>query len=396
MENEFKIDGELFSGNENEVNDPGKAIEVSTEETFDGLQDIIDDFEEPINNDEPLEIKPAEVKPDVKPEEIKNTNEDTTPYQDIVNHYQSKGMLADLSEYEDDDFKFDGSEESFTELMSRKSQKDAFDILYKDILPQLPSSARKAVELLMEEELDADSAEELGTKIDNYSSLNKETFEKDVEKAKATYRTYLKSKGLDDDEVDEAVNTAVDLDQITDKAEKARLKLLEGFDKEIAQKKEKEKIEAQKREEAQRAKLTSMKASISAFKEKINKEGFPVNDKIIEDIYKLRTEIVGQSKDNRPLTKIGALNEKDPEGFQNSLNLLVAMGYFSEDKNGSIKPNFDKLTKAAQSKAVKQVSNSIVKATTKFKSGSTKGQSQTEDIDDDDILSALKQTGQFN
>jgi hypothetical protein len=382
MENEFKIDGELFSENENLIQDNGENTEISDVETFEGLGDILNEEEET-----PVEETPKVEEPK-KEEPKKEVNEDTTPYQDIVSHFQSKGIFGDISEYEDEEFTFDGSEESFVELLERKKEKDAVDFLYKEILPQLPASVKKKVDLMFESELDAESADVLGDKIDKYSSLNKESFDKDVESAKAVYKEYLKTRGFDDDEIEDAVSKAVDLEEISDKAEKARIKLLDIANKEIANKAQEIKIQEQKREEAQKQKLQSMKASISAFREKINKEGFPVNEKIVDEIFKSRTEIVGKSKDNRPLNKIGVLSERDPEGFQNALHLLTAMDYFSLDKNGNIKPNFDKLTKSAQSKAVKKVGSDIEKITSKFAPVGTKRRSDV-DQDEEDILSDL-------
>lgn len=387
MENEFKVDGELFSDNDGLINENPDASELSHEEVFEGLGDIIDE-EEPSETSEPKA-------PEAKKEEVKETketssNDDTTAYQDIVSHFQSKGFMSDLSEYEDEDFKFDGSEESFSILLERKAEKDALDILFKEIVPQLPASAKKKIELMFENELDSDTADVLGDKIDKYSSLSKDAFDRDVEKAKDIYKEYLKTRGFDDEEIEDAVNKAVDLEEITDKAEKARLKMLDIANKDVVAKQAQEKVEAQNRENAQRQKLQNMKASISAFREKINKEGFPVNEKIVEEIFKSRTEIVGKTKDNRPLNKVGMLAERDSEGFQNALHLLVAMDYFALDKNGSVKPNFDKITKSAQSKAVRKVGDDINKISSKFSSVGTKGKSGL-DNDDDDIIADLTQ-----
>lgn len=390
MENEFKVEGDLFSDNDGLINENPDAPELSHEEVFEGLGDIIDE-EEP---SETPEVKT----PEVKKEEVKETkevketssNDDTTAYQDIVSHFQSKGFMADLAEYEDEDFKFDGSEESFSILLERKAEKDALDILFKEIVPQLPASAKKKIELMFENELDSDTADALGDKIDKYSSLSKDVFDKDVEKAKDIYKEYLKTRGFDDEEIEDAVNKAVDLEEITDKAEKARLKMLDLANKDVVAKQAQEKVEAQNRENAQRQKLQNMKASISAFREKINKEGFPVNEKIVDEIFKSRTEIVGKTKDNRPLNKIGMLAERDSEGFQNALHLLAAMDYFALDKNGNVKPNFDKITKSAQSKAVKKVGDDINKISSKFSSVGTKGKSGL-DNDDDDIIADLTQ-----
>lgn len=117
MENEFKIDGELFSENDNLIQENGETTEVSDVETFEGLGDILNEEEET-----PVEETPKAEEPK-KEEPKKEVNEDTTPYQDIVSHFQSKGIFGDISEYEDEEFTFDGSEESFVELLERKKKK---------------------------------------------------------------------------------------------------------------------------------------------------------------------------------------------------------------------------------------------------------------------------------
>lgn len=386
--NEFNVDG-LSSGNENLITDTGASAEDTPIEleTFDGISDLIE-------NDDLDTTEEVDTKDDASSKEdttdTTDNNSDSTPYQDIVQHFQSKGLIGDLSEYEDDDFKFDGSEESFNELMERKSYNDAIEILEKQILPTLPASAKKQIELMLKEDLTSNDADELGTKIANYSELSKDVFEKDVEKAKAIYTEYLKSKGFDDDEISDMVTKAVDLEEIVDKAEKARTKLLESTNSEIKKRQEKAKAEEQRLAEENKKRLDSMKTSISAFREQINKNGFPINEKIIDEIFKSRTEIAGYTEDKKPLNKIGLLSSKDPEGFQNALHLLTALDYFSLDKSGKIKPNFEKISKTANAKAVKKMGDNIEKIAQKFTPVGSKNNS-TDSEDDGDVLNNLKQ-----
>lgn len=384
---EFNVDG-LSSGNENLITDTGtNPDETPIElETFEGIADLIDDNNDN-DGDEPV---PPVNNSDDNPPKPNSNDEETTPFQDLVSHFQSKGWLGDISEYEDDDFKFDGSEDSFNELMERKNYNDAIEVLEKHILPTLPKTARKQIELMLKEDLPSEDADELGAKITSYSEATRETFEKDIDLAKKRYSEYLKSKGFDDEEIEDAVTKAVDLEEIVDKADKANKKLLDKANSEIKEKQEKAKIEEQRRADDNKKRLESMKSSISAFREQINKNGFPVNEKIVDEIFKSRTEIAGYTDDKKPLNKIGLLTSKDPEGFQNALHLLSALDYFSLDKEGKIKPNFEKISKTAAAKAVRNMNSNIEKITKKFTPVGSKNANNNDD-DESDVLSDLKQ-----
>ena len=396
MENtEFNIPGEPRSGDENLITDLGNAnvedIEIDDEINEDLASMINEEDDSPA--DDGLETPPADdVKPadePAKPDNKKPENTDSTPYEDIVAHFQATGILGDISQYEDEDFKFDGSEESFNELFERKTRMEAIDILEKEILPELPKSARKQIELMLREDLDANSADELGDKIASLSEITKDKLEADVELAKKTYTDYLKSKGFDDDEIESMVKTAVDLEEIVDKADKAKDKLLKTFEKEVETKKEQAKLQEQRIAEANKKRLETMKSNIAAFRETLNKSGLNFNNKIEELIYKSRTEVVGQTDDKKPLNKIGVLSSKDPEGFQNALHLLSALEFFSVDKEGKVKPNFNALTKVAESKATKKIANTLENVAKKFGTVGTRNKSSI-DESDDDVLDELK------
>lgn len=396
MENtEFNIPGEIQSGDENLITDLGSSnpeeVQVDDEINDDLAAMLNDDEDSPddgLDNNKPAE-KDKPVEEPEKPADKKLENTETTPFEDIVAHFQSKGILGDISEYEDEDFKFDGSEESFTELFERKTRMTAIEILEKEILPELPKSARKQIELMLTEDLDANSADELGDKIASLSEITKDKLEDDIELAKKTYTDYLKSKGFDDDEIESMVRTAVDLEEIVDKADKAKDKLLKTFEKEVEAKKEQAKVEEQRIAEANKKRLETMKSNITAFRETLNKSGLNFNPKIEELIYKSRTEVVGQTDDKKPLNKIGVLSSKDPEGFQNALHLLSALEFFSVDKEGKVKPNFNALTKVAESKATKKIANTLENVAKKFGTVGTRNKSSI-DESDDDVLDELK------
>lgn len=390
MENEFKTGDELYSGNENVITDligddnpPETVLDV---ETFDQLSDLISDDVEiddvaPTETKKPDEPETSAAKPD--------SDTDSSAYTDIANYFKESGILDDFSTYEDEDFKFDGSEDSFKELMDRNAQRKAFEILEQEIMPQLPPSARKKIELMFENELSPNDAEDIGELISNYSSMTKETFDNDVEVAKKVYSDYLKSRGMDDDEIEEYVQKAVDLEEITEKAEKAKTKLIANAEKEIEARKEKAKLEEKTREQEQLKKLDNIKSSTATFMKAINNGDFKIDEKIAEKIYKSRTEVVAYGKDKQPLNKVGELAARDAEGFQNSLHLLASLDFFKVDKNGNITPNFSKITKSASGQATKKVVTRIDEISKKFTPKGNNAQSHSDD--DDDVYNQLKE-----
>lgn len=390
MENEFKTGDELYSGNENVITDligdDNPPETVLDAETFDQLSDLISDDVEiddvtPTETKKPDEPETSAAKPD--------SDTDSSAYTDIANYFKESGILDDFSTYEDEDFKFDGSEDSFKELMDRNAQRKAFEILEQEIMPQLPPSARKKIELMFENELSPNDAEDIGELISNYSSMTKETFDNDVEVAKKVYSDYLKSRGMDDDEIEEYVQKAVDLEEITEKAEKAKTKLIANAEKEIEARKEKAKLEEKTREQEQLKKLDNIKSSTATFMKAINNGDFKIDEKIAEKIYKSRTEVVAYGKDKQPLNKVGELAARDAEGFQNSLHLLASLDFFKVDKNGNITPNFSKITKSASGQATKKVVTRIDEISKKFTPKGNNAQSHSDD--DDDVYNQLKE-----
>lgn len=398
MENtelEFNTGDGLMGDNDNlidPINDSqeNKNSEEVAQETFDGLLDIIDDIDGEEITDVNTEITdPIKEKPQEEPEKKESKKTETTPYEDIAIYFKEQGILSDFSEYEDDEFKFDGSEDSFKELLDRHTQKTAFEFLEKEIIPQLPPSARKKVELMFEKEISPEDAEDIGEKISKYSEMNKETFDKDVELAKSVYKEYLKSRGMDDDEIEDYVQKAVDLEEISDKAEKAKVKLIANAEKEIEAKKEQAKVEEKARAEAQAKRLESMKSSTNAFIKQVNNGDFKLSEAMAEKIYKSRTEVVAYDKNKQPLNKVGELAAKDPEGFQNSLHLLSALDFFKVDKNGNITPNFNKISKSAGGQATKKVVSRLDEISKKFQPKGTASASD-DDSDETDVLNSLK------
>jgi len=382
---DFNTGDGLSNGEENIIRDIAEETPevLLDEETFSSLEDLVD------LDDEALEPKDPEAEaPEIKDKPAKE-DEDSSPYSDITNYFKEKGILSDLAEYEDEDFKFDGTEDSFKELMDRHAQKKAFEVLENDILPQLPASARKKIELMFENELGSEDAEDIGERLSNYSSLSKSDFDSNPDKAKKIYTEYLKSRNMDDDEIEELVQRAVDLEEIGEKAEKARLKLISNTEKEIEQVKDKRKQEEAVREQQQVKKLENLKSSAAAFVKQVSSADFKLDEKLADKIYESRTKIVAYSKDKQPLNKVGELAAKDPEGFQNSLHLLSTLDFFKIDKNGTISPNFTKISKQATAQAVKKTVSTIDKISNKF---TLKGNNAQDSDDDDDVLNQLKQT----
>jgi predicted RNase H-like nuclease (RuvC/YqgF family) len=190
---------------------------------------------------------------------------------------------------------------------------------------------------------------------------------------------------MDKEEIDEIVSRATELDELSEKAEKLSKKLESKVSKEIELKKEEAKVNQQKALEKQKEYFDNMKKSSSAFIQMLNKNGIGFNQKLADEIYKSRTEVV-EEENGVKLNKIGAISRKDPEGFQNTMHLLSALGVFKTDKDGKISPDLSKLTKIGESKGAKKVITKVDEISKKF------SQSKSTDDDFEDPLELLKET----
>jgi hypothetical protein len=338
-----------------------KDVAESNEFDFDTeLSNLINDA---ADEDETPESKAKDFAP---PSDKKETDdeEDEPLYKVLAEQLKSEGLFDEEDFQEDDDFKFDGTPDSFKSLMERRDFKRGVKI-FEDIVSEMPNKMRKQFELFMDG-LDEDSSLDIGSKVVDYSSITKEQLESNPQKAEQLYRDLLKSKGFSNEKITKYVERARELDELTDEGLEAAQILNQEAQRHIEYKKQEEQNIAYQRQREAQQRLQALKAAISQTPEIF--KGVPITDKMKDQLYKSMTETVAYDENKQPLNKVAAISRKNPEAFRLQLHYLTELGLFNMDERGNIKPDLTKLMRLAETKVVRNIDDRLKKAA--FKSGS--------------------------
>lgn len=347
-------------------NSSDKNLVKETVETneFDFDEELSSLINEQSDGVETPEKKAKEFAPpsDEKPSD--NSDDDEPLYKVLAEQLKSEGLFEEDDFQEDDDFKFDGTPESFKALMERRDFKRGVKI-FEDIVSEMPTKMRKQFQLFMDG-LDEDSSLDIGSKAVDYASVTKEALESDPQKAEQLYRELLKTKGFSQEKINKYVERAKDLDELTDEGLEAAQLLNQEVQKQIEQKKQEEQYIAQQRQREAQQRLQALKSAITQTPEIF--KGVPLTDKMKDQLYKSMTETVAYDENKQPLNKVAAISRKNPEAFRMQLHYLTELGLFDMDAKGNLKPDLTKLMRLAETKVARNLDDRLKKAA--FKSGS--------------------------
>lgn len=338
-----------------------KDVAESNEFDFDTeLSNLINDSED---EEETPERKAKEFAP---PSDKKtSTDEEDEPlYKVLADQLKSEGLFDDEDFEEDDDFKFDGTPDSFKTLMERRDFKRGVKI-FEEIVSEMPNKMRKQFELFMNG-LDEDSSLEIGSKSIDYASVTRNSLESDPAKAEQLYRELLKTKGFSTEKINKYVERARDLDELAEEGYEAAQTLNQEVQRQIELKKQEEQYISQRRQQEAQQRLQALKSAITQTPEIF--KGIPLTDKMKEQLYKSMTETVAYDENKQPLNKVAAVSRKNPEAFRMQLHYLTELGLFNMDERGNLKPDLTKLMRVAETKVSRSIDDRLKKAA--FKSGS--------------------------
>jgi hypothetical protein len=338
-----------------------KDVVESNEFDFDTeLSNLINDSED---EEETPERKAKEFAP---PSDKKtSTDEEDEPlYKVLADQLKSEGLFDDEDFEEDDEFKFDGTPDSFKTLMERRDFKRGVKI-FEEIVSEMPNKMRKQFQLFMDG-LDEDSSLEIGSKSIDYASVTRDSLESNPAKAEQLYRELLRSKGFADEKINKYVERARDLDELAEEGYEAAQTLNQEVQKQIEAKKQEEQYISQRRQQEAHQRLQALKSAITQTPEIF--KGIPLTDKMKEQLYKSMTETVAYDENKQPLNKVAAVSRKNPEAFRMQLHYLTELGLFNMDERGNLKPDLTKLMRVAETKVSRSIDDRLKKAA--FKSGS--------------------------
>jgi hypothetical protein len=349
-------------------NSSDKNLVKETAETndfdFDSeLSNLIND-----SSDEDVDSSPEKTAKEFTPptSETPNTtsNDDEPLYKVLAEQLKTEGLFDEEDFEEDDDFKFDGTPDSFKTLMERRDFKRGIKI-FEEIVSEMPTKMRKQFQLFMDG-LDEDSSLEIGSKVIDYSSITKDDLDSNPQKAEQLYRELLRTKGFSQEKINKYVERARDLDELSEEGYEAAQILNQEVQKQIQYKKQEEQYIAQQRQHEAQKRLQALKYTINQTPEIF--KGVPLTDKMREQLYKSMTETVAYDENKQPLNKVAALSRKNPEAFKMQLHYLTELGLFNTDERGNLKPDLTKIMRLAETKVSRSIEDRLKKAA--FKSGS--------------------------
>lgn len=354
---------------------------------------------QPLNQEEPpvsgIRITgPSDNPPPVTPTGAEDVDEESTPppvapptsktegsekvnvnFQKLAEVLSDKGLF-DLPE----DGKIE-SEEDILTLMRDKINKESQDVFkaWKEGLPE----AEQAFLGFREAGYSTDEAIQLSEYQEFASTINEKSTEQAQEQM---YRLYLESKGLDEDEIKESIESAKDLDKLGEKAVTSKEKVLKMI---ADEKKAKEIATQQMREQAQQRqqqKFTSLMSKIENTKELI--PGINITPKMQQKIKDSMTLAV-ETVDGQELNQLAAIQRKNPEDFNILLHYYASIGLFNMDKNGKFKPDVSNIATKMKS----QISSSLAET---ISSDSKTANNQGKQGEENSLLAKLEKYGKFN
>jgi hypothetical protein len=364
--------------------DKNLVKETGITDDFDFGSELSDLINEESDSDDTVKSPEVKAKDFAPPSEKKsNESDDEEPlYKVLAEQLKTEGLFDDEDFQEDDEFKFDGTPESFKALMERRDFKRGIKI-FEEIVGEMPSKMRKQFELFMNG-LDEDSSLEIGSKSIDYASVTKDNLDSNPQKAEQLYRELLKTKGFSQEKINKYVERAKDLDELSEEGYEAAQLLNEEVQKQIEYKKQEEQYIAQQKQREAQQRLYALKAAITQTPEIF--KGVALTDKMKDQLYKSMTETVAYDENRQPLNKIAALSRKNPDAFRMQLHYLAELGLFNMDERGNLKPDLTKVMRLAETKVTRSIDERLKKAA--FKSGSNLSNNINEK--ESDILTSLE------
>lgn len=364
--------------------DKNLVKETGITDDFDFSSELSDLINE--DSDDTTSKSPEEAAKDFAPpsdeKSTEKTDDDEPLYKVLADQLKTEGLLDEEDFQEDDDFKFDGTPESFKTLLERRDFKRGIKI-FEEIVQEMPSKMRKQFELFMNG-LDEDSSLEIGSKAVDYASITKDDLDSNPQKAEQLYRELLKTKGFSQEKINKYVERAKDLDELSEEGFEAAQILNQEVQKQIEYKKQEEQHIAQQRQREAQQRLHALKSAITQTPEIF--KGVPLTDKMKEQLYKSMTETVAYDENKQPLNKVAAMSRKNPDAFRMQLHYLTELGLFNMDEKGNLKPDLTKIMRLAETKVAKSIDERLKKAA--FKSGSNLSNNINEK--ESDILTSLE------
>lgn len=380
LDNSLQMDSEsLVSGMENLL---GKTQEIVVNTETPAIE--VDENGEP---KKPETAKPEELQNIVAPQTIENENDDDSPFNILTE--MLKGEVFDDSDLENEQFKFDGTKESFIKAIDNSAERRAEGIL-DEMIKAMPPKLKAQVSSFLEG-LEEEQALTYGDKLSKYESMTDEVLSSDENKAEEVYTEYLKSKGFSETKIQKLVKQAKELDELADEAKEAKTELVKEIKAKAKADADAAEAKRVKDEEIAKNRVENLKKDIMGRKEII--PGVPLTDTMKKKVIENVLNPVAKDENGNPINKMQSLFKMNPTETAILFNTYIELGLFNYDsKTGKYVPDLSKVTNYKKTNVVDDVVDKLKHSTSRYKGGSSNaGNNLSLDASSKSTLSAIKQ-----
>jgi len=250
----------------------------------------------------------------------------------------------------------EGSLDTIKELMTKTVQTN-FKAAEEQWKANMPAAKKRFLEI--EDAFDeTDQAIIMAQRLEFFDSVTEQSIKEDENLQKEIYYDLLKSKNFSNEEAAEAVQDAIEVGKLQDKALKAVPELKNQANAVVTEAKEYKAARTKKQIEEQNKAFESLINNIdqrSSFIDginlnKISKEKIKQN--ILNPVYK-------DNKTGREYNSLMYKQTRNPVEFEMLINYYDTLGLFNLDKEGKFKPDISKLKQVAKTKAINELDKII-------------------------------------
>lgn len=250
----------------------------------------------------------------------------------------------------------EGSLDTIKELMTKTVQNN-FIAAEQQWKANMPAAKKRFLEI--EDAFDeTDQAIIMAQRLEFFDSVDEESIKSDENLQKEIYFDLLKSKNFSDEQAIEAVQDAIEVNKLADKALKAIPELKSQANSAVTQAKEYKAAKTKQQIAEQNKAFESLINNIDSRQSfidginlnKISKEKIKQN--ILNPVYK-------DNKSGREYNSLMYKQTRNPVEFEMLINYYDTLGLFNLDKEGKFKPDISKLKQVAKTKAINELDKII-------------------------------------
>lgn len=275
----------------------------------------------------------------------------TTRYQALIKDLMKDEIFTGVDEEAMEEMLQDASADTVKKLMNMTldSQFKAKEDSWKNNF----SGAKKRFLEIEDKFSDADQAIQMAQRLDFLDNVSPIALSEDKNLQKNLYFEYLRGKNFSDSEARDMVEEADGIDKLEEKATSALPSLQKQASAVLQRAEEEKKTKMESYQEAENTRFQNLMTAVDSKEEFIG--GLKLNKTVKEKVKNNMTTPVYKDEQGREYTSLMYKQMQQPAEFQALMSYYDQLGLFDISKDGTFKPNIDKIKKIAKTKAVSEL-----------------------------------------